>query len=157
MDALTKMASRHGLRMVEDCAHAIEAKLQAKPVGTFGEFSCLNFYVTKNVVTGEGGMVLGKEADTIGRVRILALHGLGRDAWKCFGDQGFKHYQVVECGFKYNMMDLQAAIGIHQLTRVEENWHRRARMWARYQEAISDLPVTRPAEARSGNHHAYHL
>ncbi|HWO99980.1 MAG TPA: DegT/DnrJ/EryC1/StrS family aminotransferase [Methylococcus sp.] len=157
MDALTETAARHGLQMVEDCAHAIEAKFQGKPIGTFGDFGCFSFYVTKNVVTGEGGMVLGRVAETIGRVRTLALHGLSRDAWKRFGDQGFKHYHVVECGFKYNMMDLQAAIGIHQLARVEENWRKRARIWARYQEAFSDLPVTRPAEARPGNHHAYHL
>lgn len=157
MDALTETAARHGLRMVEDCAHAIEAKFQGKPIGTFGDFGCFSFYVTKNVVTGEGGMVLGKVAETIGRVRTLALHGLSRDAWKRFGDQGFKHYHVVECGFKYNMMDLQAAIGIHQLERVEENWCKRAQIWARYQEAFSDLPVTRPAEAGPGNRHAYHL
>lgn len=157
MDALTETAARHGLRMVEDCAHAIEAKFHGKPIGTFGDFGCFSFYVTKSVVTGEGGMVLGKVAETIGRMRTLALHGLSRDAWKRFGDQGFKHYHVVECGFKYNMMDLQAAIGIHQLARVEESWRKRARIWARYQEAFSDLPVTRPAEAHPGNHHAYHL
>ncbi|QJD29899.1 DegT/DnrJ/EryC1/StrS family aminotransferase [Methylococcus geothermalis] len=157
MAALGEIAARHGLRMVEDCAHAIETEFRGRPAGGFGDFACFSFYVTKNVVTGEGGMVIGKDADSVGRVRTLALHGMSRDAWKRFGDEGFKHYQVVECGFKYNMMDLQAALGIHQLARVEESWRRRREIWARYQEAFADLPVTRPAEAAPDCRHAYHL
>jgi dTDP-4-amino-4,6-dideoxygalactose transaminase len=88
---------------------------------------------------------------------MLALHGMSKDAWHRFGDAGFKHYQVVECGFKYNMMDLQAALGIHQLARVESNWTRRREIWNRYQDAFVDLPIICPSEAGPDNRHAYHL
>src|SRR5207237_29228 len=81
------------------------------------------------VVTGEGGMILSKSEEDAARCKVLALHGMSRDAWKRFSDAGYKHYQVVECGFKYNMMDLQAAIGIHQLARVETSWLRRQEIW----------------------------
>ncbi|MCC9000854.1 MAG: DegT/DnrJ/EryC1/StrS family aminotransferase, partial [Candidatus Contendobacter sp.] len=84
-------------------------------------------------------------------------HRMSKDAWKRFGDEGFKHYQVVELGFKYNMMDLQAAIGIHQLARVEACWLKRQAVWRRYQEAFKDLPIGLPAEPAPDTRHAYHL
>ena len=115
MDALIHIAERHDLKVVEDCAHAIEAEYKGKKTGTFGNFGCFSFYVTKNIITGEGGMVIAREEDDINRIKILALHGMSKDAWRRFGDEGYKHYFVVEAGFKYNMMDIQAAIGIHQL------------------------------------------
>ena len=127
MDALGELARRHNLKLIEDCAHGIETEYHGRRAGTFGDFGCFSFYVTKNVITGEGGMVLAARDADADRIKILALHGMSKDAWKRFGDSGYKHYQVVECGFKYNMMDLQAAIGIHQLRRVEEGWLRRRR------------------------------
>src|SRR5690606_11589183 len=93
----------------------------------------------------------------VARSKVLALHGMSKDAWHRFGDSGYKHYQVVECGFKYNMMDLQAAIGIHQLARVEASWLRRREIWRRYQKAFEALPVGRPAEAVADIRHAHHL
>ena len=122
MDALMDIARRHRLKVIEDCAHAIETEYHGQKAGTFGDFGCFSFYVTKNIVTGEGGMVLAKREEDIARVKVLGLHGMSKDAWKRFGDEGYKHYQVVECGFKYNMMDLQAAIGMHQLERIESYW-----------------------------------
>lgn len=157
MDQLLEIARRHNLKIIEDCAHAIETEYHGRKAGTFGDFGCFSFYVTKNVVTGEGGMVIAHDDHDIGRVKMLALHGMSRDAWRRFSDAGFKHYQVVECGFKYNMMDLQAAIGIHQLARVEENWLKRQAVWNRYQEAFADLPVVCPAEPEPDTRHAYHL
>lgn len=157
MDSLMEIARRHGLKVIEDCAHAIETEYQGRKAGTFGDFGCFSFYVTKNVVTGEGGMVIAHDNHDIGRVKMLALHGMSRDAWRRFSDAGFKHYQVVECGFKYNMMDLQAAIGIHQLARVEENWLKRQTVWRRYQAAFADLSVACPAETAPDTRHAYHL
>jgi len=102
-------------------------------------------------------MVTARTEKDAARVKVLALHGLSRDAWKRFGDEGYKHYQVVECGFKYNMMDIQAALGIHQLARVEQNWEIRHRIWDRYMEAFSDLPVDLPAEPEPDTRHAHHL
>jgi dTDP-4-amino-4,6-dideoxygalactose transaminase len=157
MGPILDIARLHGLRVIEDCAHAIETEYHGGKAGTFGDFGCFSFYVTKNVVTGEGGMVVARsEADTA-RVKMLALHGLSKDAWHRFGDSGYKHYQVVECGFKYNMMDLQAAIGIHQLASVEQNWQKRREIWNRYQNVFKELPVTTPTETASGTRHAHHL
>lgn len=157
MDAIMAIADRHGLLVIEDCAHAIETQWRGRAAGTFGDFGCFSFYATKNVVTGEGGMILGRSEAHMARARVLALHGMSKDAWHRFGDKGYRHYQVVECGFKYNMMDLQAAIGIHQLARVEANWRRRQAIWAVYQEAFEELPVDRPAAVGADQRHAHHL
>jgi len=157
MDALLAIASEWGAAVVEDCAHAIETEYKGRKAGTLGTFGCFSFYSTKNVVTGEGGMVLARDAEHADRIRILGLHGMSRDAWKRFSDQGFKHYDVVEAGFKYNMMDLQAAIGIHQLARVESGWKRREEIWNRYQEAFAELPIGLPAPVEPETRHAYHL
>jgi len=157
MDALCDIARRHGLMIIEDCAHAIETEYHGQKAGTFGDFGCFSFYVTKNVATGEGGMVLARDEENIGRIKILALHGMSKDAWRRYDDEGFKHYKVVECGFKYNMMDIQAAIGIHQLARVEENWRRRQAIWQRYQYAFANLPVTCPPDPAPGTRHGHHL
>lgn len=157
MDRIMATADRHGLVVIEDCAHAVETEFRGRPAGTFGDFGCYSFYVTKNVVTGEGGMILGRGEEHVARARILALHGMSKDAWHRFGDKGYRHYQVVECGFKYNMMDLQAAIGLHQLARVEANWRRRRELWRRYDEAFADLPLTLPATPEPDTRHGHHL
>ena len=157
MDALLHLADKHQLKIIEDCAHAIETEYKGQKVGTLGDFGCFSFYVTKNVVTGEGGMVITKSEEDVARIKMLGLHGMSKDAWKRFGDEGFKHYQVLECGFKYNMMDLQAAIGIHQLARVEANWQKRQAIWHRYNAAFASLPISLPAPIESGTRHAYHL
>ena len=157
MDAIMALAKEYDLTVIEDCAHAIETQWKGQAAGTFGEFGCFSFYVTKNITTGEGGMVIAKSEADIERIKILALHGMTKDAWHRFGDEGYKHYQVVEAGFKYNMMDLQAALGIHQLRRIETSWLRREQIWNQYQQAFGDLPIERPADADSHMRHAYHL
>jgi len=157
MDAIMEIAREHSLMIIEDCAHAVETEYHGQKAGTFGDFGCFSFYVTKNVTTGEGGMILARNPEHIARAKVLALHGLSKDAWHRFGDAGYKHYYVTECGYKYNMMDLQAAIGIHQLARVERSWTHREKIWKKYQEAFADLPLVRPAEAEAGTRHAYHL
>ncbi len=157
MDAIVRIANEYQLKLIEDCAHAIETEYHGEKAGTFGDFSCFSFYATKNVSSGEGGMVLAKREEDIARIKILGLHGMSKDAWKRFGDDGYKHYQVVECGFKYNMMDLQAAMGMHQLARVEKNWLRRQQIWSHYQQAFADLPIDLPAEVEAETRHAYHL
>jgi dTDP-4-amino-4,6-dideoxygalactose transaminase len=157
MDALMGLAEKHDLRVVEDCAHAVETEWHGQPAGTFGDFGAFSFYVTKNVTTGEGGMVLARREEDAARIKILALHGMSKDAWKRFSDEGYKHYDVVDCGFKYNLMDIQAALGIHQLERVDKSWARRQAVWARYQAAFAALPLTCPAEPEPETRHAYHL
>jgi dTDP-4-amino-4,6-dideoxygalactose transaminase len=157
MDALCDLTKRYGLRLIEDCAHAIETEYKSKKAGTFGDFGCFSFYVTKNIITGEGGMVLCRDAKVADRIKVLALHGMSKDAWKRFSDNGYKHYQVVDLGYKYNMMDLQAAIGLHQLQRVEAYWQRRQAIWHRYNKAFADLPIGLPALPEPNTRHAYHL
>lgn len=157
LDALEDLARRHGLLLIEDCAHAIESEFRARKAGTVGDYGCFSFYATKNVATGEGGMVLCKEADAIARIKQLALHGMSKDAWKRFSDDGYRHYEVVEAGFKCNMMDLVAGLGLRQLARVENNWRRRREIWDRYMRELADLPIGLPAPAEPGTRHAYHL
>ncbi|GGA25448.1 DegT/DnrJ/EryC1/StrS family aminotransferase [Dyella nitratireducens] len=157
MDAIMAIARKHDLVVIEDCAHAVEATYHGQPVGTFGEFGCFSFYVTKNVVAGEGGMIVGRNEEQIARTRILALHGMSKDAWHRFSDSGYRHYQVMECGFKYNMMDIQAALGLHQLARVDRNWQRRAAIWHCYDEAFAGLPITLPAMPEANTRHGRHL
>jgi dTDP-4-amino-4,6-dideoxygalactose transaminase len=157
MDALVSIAQRHGLMIIEDCAHAVETTYKGKQAGTFGSFGCFSFYVTKNMMTGEGGMILTPDERHADRLKILALHGMSKDAWRRFSDDGYKHYYVVECGYKYNMMDIQAAIGIHQLRRIQQNWERRQEIWAIYQRELAGLPLALPAPPDEGTRHAYHL
>ena len=157
MDAIMSIAKRHNLKVIEDCAHAIESEYKGQKAGTFGDFACFSFYVTKNVVTGEGGMVIAQREEDIARIKILSLHGMSKDAWRRFSDSGYKHYQVVECGFKYNMMDIQAALGIHQLARVESNWIRRREIWHQYQSDFNDLPIRCPVALEPSSRHAHHL
>jgi dTDP-4-amino-4,6-dideoxygalactose transaminase len=157
MDEIMAIARQHGLAVIEDCAHAIETEYKGQKAGTIGDFGCFSFYSTKNIVTGEGGLVIAQNAPHIDRIKVLGLHGMSKDAWKRFSDEGFKHYAVVEAGFKYNMMDLQAAIGIHQLKRVDTYWKRREAVWNRYQESFRKLPLGLPAPVEAHTRHAYHL
>jgi dTDP-4-amino-4,6-dideoxygalactose transaminase len=157
MDALLALGAEHGLHVIEDCAHAIETMYDGRHAGTLGRFGAFSFYATKNVVTGEGGMLTTDDTEAADRLRRLALHGLSADAWKRYSDEGFRHYELVEPGFKYNMTDMQAALGVHQLRRVEENLVRRQEIWRRYDEAFADLPVLRPSPEEPGTRHARHL
>jgi dTDP-4-amino-4,6-dideoxygalactose transaminase len=158
MDEFSSIAKKHNLILIEDCAHAIETKYKGKPAGTIGDFGCFSFYVTKNIVTGEGGMVLAGEKSSLERIKTLSLHGMSLDAWNRFGKDGYKHYEVIDCGFKYNMMDLQAAIGIHQLKRIDEMWSRRKQIWDKYSKELVDLPIKLPNSILdTGSKHAYHL
>ncbi len=157
MNAIMRLARKHKLRVIEDCAHAIETKFRDRHVGTFGDFGCFSFYVTKNIITGEGGMVLTRAEADAARIKVLGLHGMSKDAWKRFSDEGYRHYRVVAAGFKYNMMDLQAAIGVEQLRRVELYWRRRKEIWQMYNDAFAYLPVKTPADPASDTVHAFHL
>ncbi len=157
MDALTRLTREHDLDIIEDCAHAFETKWRGVAAGTFGRCGVLSFYSTKNIVTGEGGMVLTNDDQVAARIKNLALHGLSKDAWKRFSDAGYRHYDVVEVGFKYNMMDLQAGLGLRQLDRLEAMTRRRREIWERYDRAFADLPVETPAPFNQRSRHALHL
>lgn len=152
-----RLAARHDLVLIEDAAHAVETVSLGGKVGATADFSCFSFYATKNLTTGEGGMVTTASAEAADRIRIAALHGMSRDAWKRYSGDGRPQYDVVMPGFKYNMMDIQAALGLHQLARIEHALVRREDIWRRYDEGLADLPIARPAPAAEGTRHARHL
>ncbi len=157
MGPIMSVAESYDLMVIEDCAHAIESEYHGTKSGNFGDAGCFSFYVTKNMVTGEGGMVVTDDERIASRVKTLGLHGMSKDAWKRFSDEGYRHYEVVFAGFKYNMTDMQAAMGIHQLKRVERNWQRRHEIWGQYNRSLTDLPCLLPSEIEPDTRHAHHL
>lgn len=157
MAAVQNLAARHGLAVIEDCAHAVGATYLGRHVGTLGDMGTFSFYATKAVVTGEGGMLTTGDPALAERARRLSLHGMSADAWHRFTDGPGDDYDVVEPGFKSNMTDIQASLGLHQLSRAEEGLHRRETIWRRYDEAFAELPATTPPPPREGSRHARHL
>ena len=157
MDEIVEMAQRHPLLIIEDAAHCIEGMYHGKKIGAIGDSTCFSFYVTKNIMTGEGGMVTTNREDWADKIKMYGLHGMSKDAWKRYADEGFKHYQVIFPGFKYNMTDMQASLGIHQLSRVESYYRRREEIWKRYDQAFQGLPFSTPLPPEDGTLHANHL
>lgn len=129
MDQIMKIVKKHNLHLIEDCAHAIESKYRGKNVGTFGTFGCFSFYATKNLAVGEGGMLISNNKKIISRVKKLSIHGMNKDAWNRYGKKGFNSYTIDEPGYKYNMSDLQASIGIHQLKQINKFRKKRKEIW----------------------------
>lgn len=157
MIEICAIARRAGLTVIEDCAHAIETSLSGQHAGTFGDFGCFSFYATKNVSTGEGGALIGKDQLKLADARLMSLHGVSKGAWNRSTTSGVHHYDVVAPGFKYNMMDVQAALGIYQLAEIESHWMRRQTIWLTYKTCFAELPVICPADAPAGDRHAHHL
>lgn len=155
--AFRALADRHGAALVEDAAHAVEAVSAGRKIGATADFTCFSFYATKNLTTGEGGMLTTASDVAAGFVRTASQHGISRDGWSRYGTTGHPHYEVLFPGYKYNMMDLQAAIGLHQLAALETRQARRAAVWAIYDEGLADLPLARPAPVPDGDVHARHL
>lgn len=157
MDRLTELRDRQGLVVVEDAAHALGARWRGRPIGSFGNLAAFSFYPTKNVTTIEGGALATDLAGIAMRVEQLALHGLSAGAWERFSDQGYKHYLATELGYKFNMTDIQAALGLHQLPRLEEWIEVRAAQAATYDAMLADLPLRTPPPVDARAYHAHHL
>jgi dTDP-4-amino-4,6-dideoxygalactose transaminase len=157
MDPIAGLASHHGLTVIEDAAHCVEGVYRGRKIGSLSRFTAFSFYATKNLTTGEGGMLTTDCGESAERIRIAALHGMSRDAWGRYTGGGRAHYDVVLPGFKYNLTDLQAAIGLCQLDRLAANLERRERLWKLYDEGLGGLPVRRPAPIEAGSVHARHL
>jgi dTDP-4-amino-4,6-dideoxygalactose transaminase len=157
MDRITAIARANRLLVIDDAAHAIEAIYKGKKIGTIGDMTVFSFYVTKNLVTGEGGMITTDNDEYAEKIQIYGLHGMSKGAWKRYSDEGFKHYQIIYPGFKYNMMDIQAAMGIHQLKRIEKQLSRREEIWKRYDTAFKHLPLQLPPPQEEHSRHARHL
>jgi dTDP-4-amino-4,6-dideoxygalactose transaminase len=155
--AFRNIARDQGLLLVEDAAHCIEGATEGCKIGTSGDLTSFSFYATKNLSTGEGGMVTTSSAQWASKIRVAALHGMSHSAWARYERGSTPHYDVVLPGFKYNMMDLQAALGLRQLQRLREFQLRRERIWRIYDQGLAHLPLQRPAPVAPGTTHARHL
>ena len=158
MAAIQAIAHEHRLRILEDAAHAFPAASLGRRIGTIGDATAFSFYATKTLATGEGGMLTTDDDRVMDLAQTLSLHGMSRDAWKRYAVPGSWWYDVTAPGYKYNMSDLVAAIGLHQLRRAQELHRRRAWLAQAYRERLQALPfLTLPAPAPPGDEHAWHL
>ncbi|MGC3974395.1 MAG: DegT/DnrJ/EryC1/StrS family aminotransferase [Nitrospira sp.] len=157
MDRLLQLAAKYNLRVVEDAAHAFPAAEHGRIVGGIGDITCFSFYATKSITTGEGGMATTQHAAYAERMRSLSLHGITKDAWNRYAESGSWYYEIREPGFKYNLTDIAAAIGIEQLRKYRRMWAARCRIAAAYQDAFEDLPELQRPVCRPDYEHAWHL
>jgi dTDP-4-amino-4,6-dideoxygalactose transaminase len=157
MERLAAFRDRHGLVVIEDAAHAIGAEFKGRRIGAFGNVAAFSFYVTKNITTIEGGAIATDSEELAEQIERLALHGLSLGAWQRFSDAGFKHYEVIQPGYKYNMTDVQASLGLRQLPRLDEWIGRRAELWDRYDGQLAGLPLSTPPPPEPDTRHARHL
>jgi perosamine synthetase len=157
MEQIQSIARVHGLHVIEDAAHALPARYQGKMVGGIADSTCFSFYATKSITTGEGGMVTTNNAEWAARIRMMSLHGLSRDAWNRYSAEGSWYYEILSPGFKYNLTDIAAALGLAQLKKCDRFWKARERYAIRYHEGFRDLPEIICPQAASHVQHAWHL
>jgi dTDP-4-amino-4,6-dideoxygalactose transaminase len=163
MDCIWRLARENQLHVIEDAAHAVGAHYKGRPIGSGhmaewrSDVVCFSFYATKNLTTGEGGMVVTEDEKLYEKMKILCLHGISKDAWNRYAEHGKWYYEVVACGFKYNLSDVQSAIGIHQLRKIEKFTARRTTIAERYNDAFARVPEIEIPPAGSNSRHAWHL
>jgi len=157
MDPILELAHSHKLNTIEDAAHALPTSYRRKRVGAIGEMTAFSFYATKTVTTGEGGMLTTSDERYADRVRLMSLHGISRAAWNRYAEGGTWRYEIVEAGFKYNLTDIAAALGIVQLRRVDEMHASRRRIAQDYDRAFAEMPEVMPPARTTFSEHAWHL
>jgi len=157
MDEIHALAQRHNLHVIEDAAHSLPASYHGTRIGAFGEIAVFSFYATKTLTTGEGGMVTTNNDEYAKRIRLMRLHGIGRDAWKRYTAQGTWFYEVLEAGYKYNMTDVQAAMGLVQLAKVNQMSAARRRIAMKYNEGFSGVEQLETPTLAAGRESAWHL
>jgi dTDP-4-amino-4,6-dideoxygalactose transaminase len=157
MEIILGLAQKYHVAVVEDAAHAVETEYHGKKIGNIGDCTAFSFYATKNMTTGEGGMLTTDRDDLAEKVRVLSLHGITADAWMRHGDDGYVHWDVLYPGYKYNMFDLQASLGIHQLKKLASFWTRRKRWVEIYNRAFEDVAEIQLLREKENVKHAYHL
>jgi len=156
-EALRALCDRHGLKLLADSAHSFGASYKGRPVGTLADATAFSFYAIKNITTGEGGCLVTDDAEFLARAQVLSLHGISKDAWKRYSSAGSWYYEVTAPGFKYNLTDLAAAIGLAQLDRWPDFDARRSALAARYDAAFEGLAELSRPFASPDVHHAWHL
>jgi dTDP-4-amino-4,6-dideoxygalactose transaminase len=157
MDRIQQLAARHGLHVIEDAAHALPASFRGTPVGAISKLTAFSFYATKTLTTGEGGMVTTDDDELAARMKVMRLHGIGRDAWKRYSNEGSWFYEVECAGFKYNLTDIQSAIGLVQLSKCTEMRSLRARIAKQYTVGFSQCEEIQVPTVLSDRESAWHL
>lgn len=157
MDKIMKLGEKYGIKIIEDAAHALPAKYKGKMVGTIGDITAFSFYATKNITTGEGGMVVTDNEEYAWRMKIMSLHGISKDAWKRYTCEGSWYYEILYPGYKYNLTDIASAIGIHQLKKCDGFFKRREEIAGMFTEAFSTLEGITSPYVNPENQHAWHL
>jgi dTDP-4-amino-4,6-dideoxygalactose transaminase len=157
MDQIMEIARAYNLRVIEDAAHALPAQYRGKMIGTIGDITCFSFYATKTITTGEGGMATTESPEWAERMRIMGLHGISQDAWKRYTAEGSWYYEILYPGYKYNLTDIAAAIGIEQLKKCTRFWEIRQRYATLYNEAFRDIPAIITPYIMPDVQHAWHL
>ena len=157
MDRILEIAGNYKLKVIEDAAHALPASYRGRKVGAIGDITCFSFYVTKPVTTGEGGMATTNNEEYADRMRVMSLHGISKDAWKRYTSEGSWYYEILSPGYKYNLTDIAAAIGIPQLKKCDGFWEARKRIAGIYNQAFADLPEIRTPVCQPDVQHAWHL
>ena len=157
LDEIMAMGTRHGLAVIEDAAHSIGAAYKGRKVGGIADMTCFSFYATKNITSGEGGALTTNRQEWADRIAVMALHGISRDAWKRYGSEGYRHWDIIAPGYKYNMFDVQAALVRSQFDKMAAFHARRLALKARLDAGLRDLAeIVFPAQ-RSWATHAHHL
>lgn len=159
MDKIIAIAKKHNLKVVEDAAHAFPTRYKGKLVGTLdSDVTVFSFYANKTMTTGEGGMVVSKDKSLIERMKIMRLHGISRDAFDRYQSKTPAwYYEVIEPGFKYNLPDICAALGLQQLKKIDSFYLKRLEMANKYEKALADLPIILPPNAEKSGTHAWHI
>jgi len=157
MEPILDIARRYNLRVIEDAAHALPARYNGQMVGSISDLTAFSFYATKPITTGEGGMATTADPEFAERMRVMSLHGISKDAWKRYTAEGSWYYDVIAAGFKYNMTDIAAAMGIHQLHKVERFWERRNQIAQMYSQAFAEQEAVRIPTVQTNVQHAWHL
>ncbi|MED3514933.1 DegT/DnrJ/EryC1/StrS family aminotransferase [Bacillus subtilis] len=157
MDAILAIAQNHGLFVLEDAAHAVYTTYKQRMIGSIGDATAFSFYATKNLATGEGGMLTTDDEELADKIRVLSLHGMSKAAWNRYSSNGSWYYEVESPGYKMNMFDLQAALGLHQLKRLDDMQKRREKIASRYQTAFQQIPGLITPFVHDDGRHAWHL
>jgi perosamine synthetase len=157
MGQIMDIARGYRLKVIEDAAHALPAAYRGQPIGGIGDITCFSFYATKPITTGEGGMSTTEHEEYADRMRIMSLHGISQDAWKRYTAEGSWYYEILYPGYKYNLTDIAAAIGLEQLKKCDGFWEARQRIAAMYDEGFADLPEICTPTRRPEVQHAWHL
>ena len=157
MARIMEIARRHKLKIIEDAAHALPSRFNGKMIGTIGDVTCFSFYVTKPIATGEGGMATTDNPEWAERMRVMSLHGISKDAWKRYTNEGSWYYEVLFPGYKYNLTDIAAALGIEQLKKCDRFWAARKQIAAAYDDGFAAVPEIRRPVRMPNTQHAWHL